>query len=90
MQKQLEKRILEVEKMKQHEQEQKRKAVDAVEKQVSLFYRHFIQVTISGNVLLCSVFVPWLNCVKLSRNYCVKKLANLKPTFQINYLIDQT
>lgn len=36
MQKQLEKRILEVEKIKQHEQEQKRKAIDAVEKQVSL------------------------------------------------------
>lgn len=34
MQKQLEKRILEVEKMKQQEQEQRRKAVDEVEKQV--------------------------------------------------------
>lgn len=34
MQKQLEKRILEVEKMKQQEQELKRKAVEEVEKQV--------------------------------------------------------
>ncbi len=36
MQKQLEKRILEVEKMKQQEQEERRQAVDAVEKQVSM------------------------------------------------------
>lgn len=35
MQKQLEKRILELEKMKQQEQEERRKAVGAVEKQVS-------------------------------------------------------
>lgn len=53
MQKQLEKRILEVEKMKQQEQEQRRKAVDAVEKQVSLFHT-FIQVNRCGNVVtLC-------------------------------------
>lgn len=37
VQKQLEKRILEVEKTKQLEQEERRKALDAVEKQVSLF-----------------------------------------------------
>uniref|UniRef100_A0A8D0DES5 Nucleoprotein TPR n=1 Tax=Sander lucioperca TaxID=283035 RepID=A0A8D0DES5_SANLU len=36
VQKQLEKRILELEKMKQQEREERRKAVDAVEKQVSL------------------------------------------------------
>lgn len=36
MQKQLEKRILEVENMKQQEVEQRKKAVDEVEKQVSL------------------------------------------------------
>lgn len=35
MQKQLEKRILEAEKMKQQEREERRKAMDAVEKQVS-------------------------------------------------------
>ena len=35
MQKQLERRIVEVEKMKQQEREEGRKAVDAVEKQVS-------------------------------------------------------
>lgn len=34
VQKQLEKRILELEKMKQQEQEERRKALDAVEKQV--------------------------------------------------------
>uniref|UniRef100_A0AAQ6AH46 Nucleoprotein TPR n=1 Tax=Amphiprion ocellaris TaxID=80972 RepID=A0AAQ6AH46_AMPOC len=39
VQKQLEKRILEVEKMKQQEQEEKRKAVDTVEKQVSELQR---------------------------------------------------
>lgn len=37
VQQQLEKRILEAEKMMQQQQEEKRKAVDAVEKQVSLF-----------------------------------------------------
>lgn len=39
MQKQLEKRILEVEKMKHQEQEHRRQAVDEVEKQVSLLHR---------------------------------------------------
>lgn len=45
MQKQLEKRILEVEKMKQQQQEERRKAVEAVEKQVSLLHT-FIQVNL--------------------------------------------
>lgn len=50
MQKQLEKGIFEVEKMKQQEQEEKRKAVDAVENQVSLLHT-FIQVNLrNGSV----------------------------------------
>ena len=68
MQKQLEKRILEVEKMKQHEQEQKRKAVDAVEKQVSLlqtFYTSAHEKKWCCHIL-SFIWVPWLNCGKLS------------------------
>lgn len=48
MQKQLEKRILELEKMKQQEREERRKAVDAVEKQVSLW--HTVNTSDNNNV----------------------------------------
>lgn len=59
MQKQLEKRILEVEKMKQQQQEERRKAVDAVEKQVSLLHT-FIQVNLcrKGSAVLSFMKVP--------------------------------
>lgn len=53
MQKQLDKRILEMEKMRQQEQEQKRKAIDELEKQVSL--KHTIIQVFGKFVTLCHI-----------------------------------
>lgn len=62
VQKQLDKRILEMEKMRQQEQEQKRKAIDQLEKQVSL--KHTIIQVFGKFVTLCHMVVVFL--VKLS------------------------
>lgn len=77
MQKQLENRILEVEKMKQQVEEERRQAVDAVEKQVSLLhtfihenlYRNgsvFNHIHILSFMKVCLDFVFFLSICKTS------------------------